>query len=291
MMKKFNVWKRAFRIWQHTPHKVAPNDEQQKVCKSCGTEFCGNFCPRCGQSARIGRFSFKTAFLLFLDNWGLGNRGFFITIRDLMFRPGYLIRDYVGGRQSSYFPPFQLFFVLATLSLLIEEGIHLDIDESHAQTEVVEKANESEIIIEKDGKKTKSKTLYYIRRIPKVLDALEKVNPALFSLLMNMFISLPLFIFFRKCPAIPDLRLSEHIVALVFISSTYTIFRLIGDVLYFDSFFRILAITMVFVAMKQFTGYSRWRLFLYILLTSIIILILFLAFLALCVFILIESSK
>jgi hypothetical protein len=49
----------------------------------------------CVQSARIGRYSFKNALLLFLDVWGMGNRGMFRTLRDLILRHGYLIRDYI----------------------------------------------------------------------------------------------------------------------------------------------------------------------------------------------------
>jgi len=287
MKHKFKVWMRAYRIWQHTPHKVAPNDEQQHVCKSCGTEFCGHYCPRCGQSERVGRFSFKTAFQLFLNNWGLGNRDFFVTVRDLMFRPGFLIRDYVSGRQSSYFPPFQLFFVVAALSLLIDEGVKLNVDkqQQEAQTEVAEKSDKDWITVTKDGKEVHSKTAYYILRTLKVVKALENYNPALFSLMLLMLVSLPLYIFFRRCPAIPDLRLSEHMVALVFISSSYTIIRLIGDVLTFGGTFRLIAVVMVFVAMRQFTGYSRRRLLLYLFLTFLILLILFVVIVALAILI------
>ena len=64
--------------------------EQQHRCSTCSTEYVGNYCPRCGQSSKIGRYSFKRAFLLFLDVWGLGNRGMFRTLRDLLLRPGYI---------------------------------------------------------------------------------------------------------------------------------------------------------------------------------------------------------
>ena len=87
-------WLRAFRIWQHRPYALKPLSEERHTCASCKTEFIGNFCPRCGQSAGVGRFSFKKAALLFLDVWGVGNRSMFRSIRDLVLRPGYMIRDY-----------------------------------------------------------------------------------------------------------------------------------------------------------------------------------------------------
>ena len=139
------VWWRAFRIWQHRPHELAPLKEEQHVCASCGTSFEGNYCPRCGQSAKIGRFSFKKALLLFLDVWGLGNRGMFRSIRDLMLRPGYMIRDYIGGMQTAYFPPFKMFFLLAALALVIEHGFGLTEDE-----ETVKEEAQKEEIAKKD---------------------------------------------------------------------------------------------------------------------------------------------
>ena len=63
-------WKetyRRFRTWQQQPHQVKPLSEASHVCTTCDTRFEGNYCPRCGQSARIGRYSFKKAFLLFPD--------------------------------------------------------------------------------------------------------------------------------------------------------------------------------------------------------------------------------
>ena len=75
---------RRFREWEQQPHEVAPLSENEHECATCGTHFEGNYCPRCGQSAKIGRYSFKKALLLFLDVWGVGNRGMFRSLRDLI---------------------------------------------------------------------------------------------------------------------------------------------------------------------------------------------------------------
>ena len=64
---------REFCECQKTPHHVKPMSEDSHVCPTCGRHYVGNFCPQCGQSSKIGRYSFKNAFLLYLDVWGLGN--------------------------------------------------------------------------------------------------------------------------------------------------------------------------------------------------------------------------
>ncbi len=116
---------RQFKAWQKQPYQVAPMSHESHQCATCGTRFEGNYCPRCGQSASVGIYSFKKAFLLFLDVWGLGNRGMFRTIRDLLLRPGYMIRDYLQGMQMAYFPPFKMFFLLIALSLLVSSGFNI----------------------------------------------------------------------------------------------------------------------------------------------------------------------
>ncbi len=268
--RSWAVKKRAFSIWQQTPHKVAPQSDMTHTCQSCGTEFQGNFCPRCGQSARVGRFSFKTAFLLFLDIWGIGNRGMFRTIRDLLLRPGYMIRDYIGGCQSAYFPPFKMFFILATFSFLLSHGISLDLEEK-TETAKEEIADNWKI----EGDERDVKTMQFIQKIPKTITALEKKNPSLFSFAILVLISAPLYLFFRRSPAIPDLRYSEHLVALVYTSNTYSIYRILATLMPFgllSDVFKLLSIIMIFVALKQLTGYSKRRLLWYIVLTNLIFL-------------------
>lgn len=51
-------WK-AFLEWQQRPYQVAPKSAEMHRCPTCGEEFIGNYCPRCGQSARIGRYAME----------------------------------------------------------------------------------------------------------------------------------------------------------------------------------------------------------------------------------------
>jgi len=117
-------WK-AFCEWQRRPPQLIKKSDELHHCYTCGEEYHGSYCPQCGQSARIGRYSFKNALLLFLDVWGMGNRGMFRTLRDLILRPGYLIRDYISGMQMAYFPPFKLLFLLTALLLIVDSGVNL----------------------------------------------------------------------------------------------------------------------------------------------------------------------
>ena len=263
--KKRAVLRRAFHMWQRKPHEVAPLSEDFHECTSCGTEYQGNYCPRCGQSASIGRFSFKKATLLFLDVWGMGNRSMFRSLRDLMLRPGYMIRDYLSGMQSAYFPPFKMFFVFVAISLLVEHGLSFDVEEKRERTF----EPQTEVVQQNQQEKNEHLLLSIVDRFTTKMDSLREKNPAIFSLLALMLFSWPLFFFLRKTPKIPDLRFSEFIIVLVYTSNTYSIFSIAGDLL--DSYIlRLIAVIMVFVALHQFSGYKKRRILGYITLTLII---------------------
>ena len=280
--KKRAVLKRAFHIWQITPPKLEPLSESIHECASCGTEYQGNYCPRCGQSSTVGRFSFKKALQHFLNVWGMGNRSMFRSLRDLMFRPGYMIRDYLGGMQSAYFPPFKMFFILLTFSLIIEQGINLDLEEKNDQlaqykTEIVklETKEVTKNVKTKQGhshKRDLEKILPIYRvglKFGKTMIALWEKNPAIFSLLTILLLFWPMYFFLRHSPNIPDLRFSEFIVAMVYTSNSYSIYSMIGNLL--DSWLlQLIAIIMIFIGLRQFSGYKKWRILGYILLTLII---------------------
>ena len=267
------VWLRAFHIWQRRPHEVAPLKEETRTCSSCGTTFQGNYCPRCGQSASIGRFSFKKAALLFLDVWGMGNRSMFRSIRDLMFRPGYMIRDYLQGMQSAYFPPFKMFFLLAALSLVVEHGFTLGLNETEkaevteTKEEVKEDAEGRHLTV--NGEEVEAPMYYLGVKFAKAMNTLRKKNPAVFSLLALLMFTIPLYFFLRHSPTIPDLRYSEFVVALVYTSNAYSIWTIAGTILN-SAILQLISILSIFVALKQLSGYSKLRLLGYILLTAVI---------------------
>ena len=271
---------RQFREWQQRPYQVKPLSDDGHVCPTCGTQFEGNYCPRCGQSAKIGRYSFKNAFLLFLDVWGLGNRGMFRTIRDLILRPGYMIRDYLQGMQMAYFPPFKLFFLLIAVSLLVETGLNIKgsnrIDEYMAVFDEMSKDNET--IAEQDAKEAQQQTLSAeeqaraaksgeIRKEcnDKIVDNSKALtiwinkHITIVTFVLLLLFSGPLYLFFRHCPNIPDMRFSEYFVSVIYFTNMTSIISIIwaffgGDLLY-ESFFPVLAI----IPLKQLSGYSYVR--------------------------------
>ncbi len=334
--EKRAAWLRAFRMWQRRPYEVAPLKDERHVCSSCKTEFTGNYCPRCGQAAEVGRFSFKKTLMLFLDVWAIGNRSMLRTLRDLMLRPGYMIRDYLSGMRSAYFPPFKMFFLLAAFSLIVEYGFDLGLSddkkttpteqttavpadslkESTAQTgqtaavpadslkkDSVRQPSKAERVADKlleigekfeeaskDSKKMDTPIVNALVYTIKALNKLWEKNPAVFALLMLMLFSLPLYLFLRHSPNVPDLRYSEFVVVLVYTANVYSIYSIIGDLLG-SVVIQLFAVFMIFVTLQQFSGYSKKRLLGYVTLTQIIVATVLIALIALVIYLLYLSLE
>lgn len=258
-------WRR-FLEWRERPYQVAPISEKENECATCHTIYKGNYCPRCGQSSRIGRYSFKTVFLNFLDVWGLGNRGMFRTIRDLVLRPGYMIRDYLNGMQMAYFPPIKMFFLLAALSILVTHGFNIK-GERYTEWEIsnptVESGGEIKLVnISDDGTeesmKVNTKAFEVIKEVVCFAERFITRFPSIFALLVLMGVSWFLFLFFRHCPKIPDLRYSEFFISLVYADNMYTIYAILLGFFGFPNL-STLATLLVVIPLKQLSGYSLWQ--------------------------------
>ncbi len=293
---------REFREWQKVPHHVKPMSDDEHECPTCGRHYVGNFCPQCGQSAKIGRYSLKNALLLYLDVWGLGNRGMFRTIRDLFLRPGYMIQDYLRGMQMAYFPPFKMLFLLATLSLLVSSGLNLkgenqfekereELEEEHEQKHLEKESKQ--VALERSQQKAKTAESAHGESADKkaqqekdtqstddnvvlILNEWERSHGALMNLALLVPLTLLLYPFFRHCPNIPDMRLSEFFVAMVYMGNLQTMLEIVFTFFCLGDTSALAIMFVPIIPLKQFSGCGYIRcIFMYTLalLLSIILLI------------------
>ena len=273
---------RVFKEWQQRPYQVAPLTQEEHTCATCGTSYQGNYCPRCGKSSRIGRYSVKTAFLLFLDVWGLGNRGMFRSIRDLLLRPGYMIRDYLGGMQMAYFPPFKMFFLLATLSILVNGGLNIKGDNQfETAVQTYERSFDMSIRTVPADENTSVET----GKDKADIELQDRINNNVRSFIRFVFdhqtiielvwllvLSLPLYVLFRNCPAIPDLYYTEFFVAMIYITNLMNIVSTVFSFFCVDlSINGLLTPLLSIIALKQLCGYSYLRTILGLIASFIII--------------------
>lgn len=82
-------------------------------CHNCGADAQGNYCPNCGQETQI---ALPSAFAFLRDAAGRYIRfdgRMWRSLVALLFRPGFLTREYLAGRRRRYVRPARLFVALS----------------------------------------------------------------------------------------------------------------------------------------------------------------------------------
>jgi hypothetical protein len=263
-------WQR-FKAWRERPREVAPMSNEEHECLNCHDHYTGNYCPRCGQAATTSRFSMKVAAENFAEAYGMGERGMFRTMRDLILRPGYLILDYLRGMRVSYFAPFKMFFLLFALSTLVTHGLNIKgqalYDDSETSVQNLEKEidEKSGSTVEQDVLEIEGETFKFSDRtkaiVYKIFDRMERFEkrfPSINTLILLMIVSGFLYLFFRHCPKIPDLRYPEFFMALLYIANMYTVYSIVFD-FFCLSKLSSYSIFLTLIPLKQMSGYSWWR--------------------------------
>jgi len=106
-------------------------------CRNCGDPTVGNYCPVCGQRKLEVRVSLRQMLLEVLDDQLALNSALPRTLVALLFRPGFLTREYVNGRIVRYIPPLRLYLVTSVIFFLLlsfkSNGIDLKQDVAAAK--------------------------------------------------------------------------------------------------------------------------------------------------------------
>ncbi len=116
-------WLRRFAYWKEHGDAIKPLYEGTTECKHCGTVFEGNFCPRCGQSRTVSKVTKHGFVMAFLEAYPQLAGTYLRTMWELLFRPGYLIRDYFRGHRVPYAGPFKTFIVTVSIFALFTQVI------------------------------------------------------------------------------------------------------------------------------------------------------------------------
>lgn len=122
--KKSSIWHR-FKVWSRAVHidQIRGKDYKHQqmnphTCSNCELEFKGEYCPRCGQHIGTTRITLKNIVQNFFKEFFDLEDGFLFTMKELFYRPGYMMRDYLQGKRAHYFKPFQLLFVLGAIFII-----------------------------------------------------------------------------------------------------------------------------------------------------------------------------
>jgi hypothetical protein len=107
----------------------------EKICLNCGTETPGRYCPACGQQNIEPKQSVWHLVNHFFSDITHFDGKFFVTVKDLFAKPGFLSKEYMQGRRASYLDPIRMYiftsavFFLIFFSMINVKNIHIGDDE------------------------------------------------------------------------------------------------------------------------------------------------------------------
>lgn len=82
-------------------------------CLNCGAEVTGRFCSECGQENREPRESFGKLVYHFFSDFTHFDSKVFLTLKDLIFKPGFLTKEYLAGRRQRYLHPIRMYLFVS----------------------------------------------------------------------------------------------------------------------------------------------------------------------------------
>lgn len=89
------------------------------TCKNCAAEFDSKFCPYCGQKAKTGRITINQVVKDLQNQVVHIEQGFLFTVRELVLRPGIMVRDYLAGKRVKHVKPVKFLVWATAISFLV----------------------------------------------------------------------------------------------------------------------------------------------------------------------------
>ena len=236
-----------FKAWQRKPFNYGFRCHDLQHCNNCGHDFTGNFCPYCAQRAGTGRITWNSVLSSVTLLWGMDSRSLPYTLLQLAGRPGYFIRDYIGGRRQISFPPIKMLVIVALIVTLIEHFIL-------PQAEAVQE------FIFREGSTLQS------------IEAWFYAHKDWSSLFTSTLFILPVWLLFRHAPAYPHHTIPEGFFIQVFLCTVSVLADLLprSVATTFMCFYTV-------VTFRQLFGYgwrsTFWRFFVCLLLMLLQLLV------------------
>jgi Protein of unknown function (DUF3667) len=95
------------------------SERKEKDCLNCGTIIQGRFCHVCGQENLEPKESFWHLLTHVFNDLTHFDGKFFTTLKDLLFKPGFLSKEYIAGRRVSYLNPVKMYVFTSAIFFLL----------------------------------------------------------------------------------------------------------------------------------------------------------------------------
>jgi len=203
-----------------SPSSVPPSSGV--TCTNCGATGPGEFCSECGQNRRhYQRALHRVVWDALSETFDLDSR-LLASLVPLLFRPGFLSREFAAGRRARYVSPTRLYLVASLvffflLSVQSDTRIELNSEElpGEARAELEEAVAGARAALAEIETEAESKSEIEVALEAKAAEIMRDPRRAWGALLENlpltMFVMLPLFAALLKA-LYPRHFYAEHLV-------------------------------------------------------------------------------
>ncbi|WET01979.1 DUF3667 domain-containing protein [Flavobacterium sp. YJ01] len=145
---------------------------EDKTCLNCRHVVEQKFCPNCGQENSDSRKTFHHLFIHFFEDLTHYENAFWKTIKNLLFKPSTLTKEYLSGKRLSYLAPVRLYIFISFITFLLiamfPSKINGDIDkgEKELNKEIAQATKDLDI-------KKKDKKYFHFLNMKKI-DSIQK---------------------------------------------------------------------------------------------------------------------
>ncbi len=92
---------------------------KEKDCLNCGTVVQGRYCHECGQENVVPKETFWHMVTHFFNDITHFDGSFFVTAKDLLFKPGFLSKEYMAGKRVKYLHPVRMYVFTSAVFFLL----------------------------------------------------------------------------------------------------------------------------------------------------------------------------
>ncbi|RMG83499.1 MAG: DUF3667 domain-containing protein, partial [Bacteroidetes bacterium] len=95
------------------------------LCKKCGSEVNGKYCSNCGHPYKTERISRK---YVLNELWDIINfhKGIFYTIKELLIRPGTVIKEFLREDRTRLVKPISFIIICSLFYMFVNQVLHFE---------------------------------------------------------------------------------------------------------------------------------------------------------------------
>ena len=100
------------------------HERKEKICLNCGSEVYGRYCHVCGQENVEPNESFGHLVRHFFEDITHFDGKFFTTLKYLLFKPGFLSKEYIAGKRVRYLHPIRMYVFTSFIFFFVIWGFY-----------------------------------------------------------------------------------------------------------------------------------------------------------------------